>query len=50
MGAIKNALIEIGDAIQAGQWAKALDLANEFGDEAETAMYQAVAMLSDTTE
>ena len=50
MGAIKNALIEISSAIEAGKWAKALELANEFGDEAETALYQAVAMLSDLTE
>jgi hypothetical protein len=50
MGMVKNALIAISDAIQAGQWAKALDLANEFGPEAQLALYQAVAMLSDTTE
>jgi hypothetical protein len=50
MGMVKNALIAISDAIQAGQWAKALDLANEFGDEAQLALWQAVAMLSDTTE
>lgn len=50
MGAMKNALIEIGDALLYGDWAKACELANNFGDEAERAMYQAVAMLRDTTE
>ena len=47
---VKNALIAISDAIQAGQWAKALDLANEFGPEAMVALYQAVASLSESTE
>jgi hypothetical protein len=50
MGAVKNALIEIEDALLQNKWAKALDLANEFGPEAMVALYQAVASLSESTE